>query len=59
MKIRFAFDQYVNFRIVKLLEGVPGPLRDKGPKDIDFVVLRENVEDFYIRVGARARKGSS
>ena len=59
VKIRFAFDQYVNFRIVKLLEGVPGPIRDKGPKDIDFVVLRENVEDFYIRVGARARKGSS
>ena len=59
VKIRFAFDQYVNFRIVKLLEGVPGPIRDKGPKDIDFVVLRENVEDFYIRVGARARRGSS
>ncbi len=59
VKIRFAFDQYVNFRIVKLLEGVPTPLKNKGPKDIDFVVLRENVEDFYIRVGARARKGSS
>jgi tartrate dehydrogenase/decarboxylase/D-malate dehydrogenase len=57
--LRFAFDQYVNFRIVKLLEGVSGPLKDKGPKDIDFVVLRENVEDFYIRVGARARRGSS
>lgn len=59
VKIRFAFDQYVNFRLIKLLEGVPTPLKNKGPKDIDFVVLRENVEDFYIRVGARARKGSS
>ena len=59
VSIRFAFDQYVNFRIVKLLEGVSTPLKGKGPKDIDFVVLRENVEDFYIRVGARAKKGSS
>ena len=57
--IRFAFDQYVNLRLVKLLEGVPSPLKDKGPKDIDFVVIRENVEDFYIRVGARAKRGSS
>jgi tartrate dehydrogenase/decarboxylase / D-malate dehydrogenase len=59
VKIRFAFDQYVNFRIVKLLEGVPTPLKNKGPKDIDFVAVRENVEDFYIRVGARAHKGMS
>jgi tartrate dehydrogenase/decarboxylase/D-malate dehydrogenase len=59
VKIRFAFDEYVNFRIVKLLEGISGPLRNKGPKDIDFVVLRENVEDFYIGVGSRAKKGSS
>jgi tartrate dehydrogenase/decarboxylase / D-malate dehydrogenase len=59
VKIRFAFDQYVNFRIVKLLEGVPTPLKNKGPKDIDFVAVRENVEDFYIRVGARAHKGTS
>ncbi len=59
VKIRFAFDEYVNFRIIKLLEGIPGPLRNKGPKDIDFIVLRENVEDFYIKVGSRARKGTS
>jgi len=59
VKIRFAFDEYVNFRIVKLLEGISGPIRNKGPKDIDFVVLRENVEDFYIGVGGRAKKGSS
>jgi tartrate dehydrogenase/decarboxylase / D-malate dehydrogenase len=57
--IRFAFDQYVNFRIVKLLEGVPGPLRDKGPEEIDFMVVRENVEDFYIRLGGRALRGES
>jgi len=57
--IRFAFDQYVNLRLVKLLEGVPSPLSGKGSKEIDFTVIRENVEDFYIRVGARAKKGSS
>ena len=49
----------MNLRIVKLLEGVPGLLWDKGPKDIDFVVIRENVEDFYIRLGGRALRGSS
>ncbi len=59
LKIRFAFDQYVNLRPIKLLEGVPTPLQGKGPKDIDFVVLRENTEDFYIGVGARAEKGKS
>ncbi len=42
-----------------MLEGVPSPLKDKGPNDIDFVVIRENVEDFYIRMGGRAKKGSS
>ena len=59
VKIRFAFDEYVNFRIIKLLEGIPSPILNKGPKDIDFVVLRENVEDFYIGVGSRAKRGSS
>lgn len=59
LKIRFIFDQYVNFRPIKLLEGVPTPLKDKTPKDIDFVVLRENIEDFYIGVGGRVKKGTT
>lgn len=59
LKIRFAFDQYVNLRIVKLLEGVPTPIKNKGPQDINFIVLRENVEDFYIGIGSRAKKGIS
>ena len=42
VKVRFAFDEYVNLRMVKLLEGIPSPILKKGPKDIDFVVLREN-----------------
>jgi len=58
LTIRFYFDQYINLRPVKLLEGVWTPLKDKGPKDIDFVVVRENTEDFYIGVGSRAKSGS-
>ena len=42
LKIRVGFDQYVNLRPVKLLNGAPCPLKDKGPKDIDFVFIREN-----------------
>jgi isocitrate/isopropylmalate dehydrogenase len=59
LAMRFYFDQYVNLRPVKLLEGVWTPLKDKGPKDIDFVVVRENTEDFYIGIGGRAGPGKS
>jgi 3-isopropylmalate dehydrogenase len=52
---RFYFDQYVNLRPVKLLEGVHTPLAGKGPADIDFSVVRENTEDFYVGVGGRAK----
>ena len=59
LAMRFYFDQYVNLRPVKLLEGVWTPLKDKGPKDIDFIVVRENTEDFYIGIGSRAKAGKS
>ena len=59
LTIRFYLDEYVNLRPVKLLEGVWTPLKDKTPKDIDFVVVRENTEDFYIGIGGRAKKGKS
>lgn len=59
LAIRFYFDQYVNLRPVKLLEGVWTPLKDKTSKDIDFVVVRENTEDFYVGIGGRAKKGES
>ncbi|HPT37457.1 MAG TPA: 3-isopropylmalate dehydrogenase [Methanothrix sp.] len=59
LTMRFYMDQYVNLRPVKLLEGVWTPLKDKTPKDIDFVVVRENTEDFYIGIGSRAKKGKS
>ena len=55
LTLRFYFDQYVNLRPVKLLEGVRTPLAGKGPRDIDISVVRENTEDFYIGVGGRVR----
>ncbi|MCM1986747.1 MULTISPECIES: isocitrate/isopropylmalate dehydrogenase family protein [Methanococcoides] len=56
---RFYFDQYINLRPIKLLEGVWCPLKDKTPADIDFTVVRENTEDFYIGIGGRAKTGVS
>ncbi|MFH1721620.1 MAG: isocitrate/isopropylmalate family dehydrogenase [Candidatus Altiarchaeota archaeon] len=56
---RFYFDQYVNLRPIKLLEGVDTPLKGKGPADIDFVVVRENTEDFYVGLGGRMKKGQA
>ena len=58
LRLRFAFDQYINLRPVKLLPGVESPLKDKGPKDIDFVVVRENTEDLYAGVGGFLKKGT-
>ena len=57
LKTRFYFDQYVNLRPVKLLEGIDTPLKNKGPREIDFDVLRENTEDFYIGLGQRVKRG--
>ncbi|MGI6401277.1 MAG: 3-isopropylmalate dehydrogenase [Thermoguttaceae bacterium] len=58
LRLRFAFDQYINLRPVKLFPGVETPLRDKGPEDLDFVVVRENVEDMYVGVGGFLKKGT-
>ncbi|RLI93016.1 MAG: 3-isopropylmalate dehydrogenase [Candidatus Altiarchaeales archaeon] len=57
--LRFYFDQFVNLRPVKLLEGVECPLKNKSPDDIDFVVVRENTEDFYVGIGGNAMEGKS
>jgi len=51
LKTRFHFDQYVNLRPVKLYPGVESPLKGKKPGDINFYVVRENSEDFYISLG--------
>ncbi|TMB06422.1 MAG: tartrate dehydrogenase [Deltaproteobacteria bacterium] len=51
--IRRGFHQYVNLRPVRLMPGVPSPLRDRKPGDIDFWVVRENNEGEYSSIGGR------
>jgi 3-isopropylmalate dehydrogenase len=58
LKIRFELDQYINLRPVKLYEGVETPLKNKGPKEIDFVVVRENTEGLYTGSGGVLKKGT-
>ena len=58
LPIRKAFRQYVNLRPIKLLRGIDGPLRDKGPEEVDFVCVRENTEGEYSGVGGRVHVGT-
>lgn len=58
LRIRFELDQYINLRPVKLYPGVWTPIKDKGPEDIDFVVVRENTEGLYCGAGGFLRKGT-
>jgi 3-isopropylmalate dehydrogenase len=58
LKLRFALDQYINLRPVKLYPGVDCPLKDKGPEDVDFVVVRENTEGLYSGMGGVQYKGT-
>ena len=59
LKLRFHLDQYINLRPVKLYKGVETPLKNKGPEDIDFVVIRENTEGLYAGAGGILKKGTS
>jgi 3-isopropylmalate dehydrogenase len=58
LALRFALDQYINLRPVKLYPGVDCPLKDKKPEDIDFVVVRENTEGLYTGSGGFLKKGT-
>jgi 3-isopropylmalate dehydrogenase len=58
LDVRFGLDQYINLRPVKLFPGVETPLKDKGPADIDFIVVRENTEDLYCGAGGFMHKGT-
>ncbi|MES0342140.1 MAG: 3-isopropylmalate dehydrogenase, partial [Candidatus Humimicrobiaceae bacterium] len=58
LKLRFVMDQYINLRPVKLYPGIDCPLKDKGPEDIDFVVVRENTGGLYTGHGGVTRKGT-
>ncbi len=58
LHLRFELDQYINLRPVKLYPNVPTPLADKGPEEIDFVVVRENTEGIYTGAGGFHKKGT-
>jgi 3-isopropylmalate dehydrogenase len=58
LKIRFELDQYINLRPVKLYPGVECPLKNKGPAEIDYVVVRENTGGLYTGVGGISMKGT-
>lgn len=58
IKFRRDFDEYVNLRPVRLMPGVPCPLANRKPGDIDFYVVRENTEGEYSSVGGRMFDGT-
>lgn len=58
LTLRFELDQYINLRPIKLYPGVWTPLKDKGPAEIDFVVVRENTEGLYLGIGGFFKKNT-
>jgi tartrate dehydrogenase/decarboxylase/D-malate dehydrogenase len=57
LPIRQRFDQYVNLRPMRLVQGVTTPLANRGPADIDMVCVRENSEGEYGGIGGRVHAG--
>ena len=55
---RFELDLYVNYRPVRLLDDRLCPLKDRGRRDVNFVVFRENTEGLYVGAGGRLRAGT-
>ncbi|KAF4123064.1 tartrate dehydrogenase/decarboxylase / D-malate dehydrogenase [Geosmithia morbida] len=58
LKFRREFDQYINLRPSRLMPGVPSPLANRGPGDIDFWIVRENTEGEYSSIGGRIFGGT-
>ena len=58
LRLRFELDQYINLRPVRLYPGVETPLKDKGPQEIDYTVVRENSGDVYAGCGGVMMKGT-
>ena len=58
LRLRFELDLYINLRPIKLYPNVDCPLKDKGPEDIDMVVVRENTEGLYAGTGGFLKKGT-
>lgn len=59
LRLRFGLDLYINLRPVKLLSPDLGVLKDRGPKDIDMVIFRENTEDLYLGRGQSINHGTA
>ncbi len=57
--MRFRLDLYVNFRPVRLFHERLCPLKGVGPKDVDFVVFRENTEGLYVMMGGNFKKDTA
>ena len=57
LKICQGFDQYANVRPTRILPGIDAPLKRCAPKDLDWVIVRENSEGEYAGVGGRAHQG--
>src|SRR4051812_16670223 len=57
LKICQGFDQYANVRPTRILPGIDAPLKRCTPKDLDWVIVRENSEGEYAGVGGRAHQG--
>ena len=58
LKLRFAFDQYINLRPVKLYPGVTSPIAGLTPADCDLLVIRENTESVYAGAGGSLYRGT-
>ena len=58
LKFRREFDQYINLRPVRLFDGVPCPLAGRKAGDIDFLVVRENTEGEYTKLGGVLYEGT-
>ena len=58
LRTRFELELYINLRPVKLYPGVETPLKNKGPNEIDFVIVRENTEGLYTGSGGVFKKGT-
>lgn len=54
-----GLDQYANVRPARILPGIISPLRSRGEKDLDWIIIRENSEGEYAGVGGRAHRGHS
>lgn len=58
LRLRFELDQYINLRPIKLYPGVETPIANKGPEDINYVVVRENTGGIYTGIGGSAQTGT-